>query len=404
MHRRAPHLHHRAAVGLLVVARADHEHLALHAHQPAGEGERRAPLPRAGLGREPAHALLAVVVGLRHRRVGLVRARRRGALVLVVDVRRGIELALEAARPVQRRRAPQLVDLAHLVGDLDLRLGRDLLRDQAHREDRRQVVGARGRSVGAQRRRGLAGQVRHQVHPVGRDLRLGEQDLGVVRPSLLRCVGRVPQRTLARARGGAQERRDLAQRDALVGADALRPHGGPACADRVEGDGGQARAVEVADVLGRAERAAGRAQRRAARGRRPRRRRRAGSTRPSPCRPGTGVPGGDRPRRRRARPARPAARRRTEPPKRAPRPVTAARTRQPAPSQSVQASSASRSGIGHEHGTRRRGSAMRARSRSIVSMVCAARKRVPPAGSTATRSDAGLGALAPARRGSRGGR
>ena len=143
VHRRAPHLHHRAAVGLLVVARADHEDLALHAHQPAGEGKRGAPLPGTGLGREPAHALLAVVVGLRHGRVGLVRARRRGALVLVVDVRRGIELALEAPRPVQRRRAPQLVDLAHLVGDLDLRLGRDLLRDQAHREDRREVVGAR---------------------------------------------------------------------------------------------------------------------------------------------------------------------------------------------------------------------------------------------------------------------
>ena len=53
VHRRAPHLHHRAAVGLLVVARADHEHLALHVHQPAGEGERGAPLPGA---RSPSRA------------------------------------------------------------------------------------------------------------------------------------------------------------------------------------------------------------------------------------------------------------------------------------------------------------------------------------------------------------
>jgi hypothetical protein len=38
VNRCAPGLHHRAAVGLLVVARADHEDEAVHVHQPAGEG------------------------------------------------------------------------------------------------------------------------------------------------------------------------------------------------------------------------------------------------------------------------------------------------------------------------------------------------------------------------------
>ena len=139
---RAPGLHHRPAVGLLVVADADHEHLALEVEQLAGERQRRAPLAGAGLGGELAHALALVVVGLRDGGVRLVRAGGRDALVLVVDVRGGVERALEAVRAVERRRAPQLVDLAHLLGDLDLGLGRDLLLDQPHREDRRQVVGA----------------------------------------------------------------------------------------------------------------------------------------------------------------------------------------------------------------------------------------------------------------------
>src|SRR3954467_11171234 len=62
MHRRSPGLHHRAAVRLLVVARADHEDLALEPEQRAGERERRAPLARAGLRRELAHAGLGVLV------------------------------------------------------------------------------------------------------------------------------------------------------------------------------------------------------------------------------------------------------------------------------------------------------------------------------------------------------
>ena len=46
---RAPGLDHRAAIWLLVVARADHEHLALDAEQRARERERGAPLSGTGL-------------------------------------------------------------------------------------------------------------------------------------------------------------------------------------------------------------------------------------------------------------------------------------------------------------------------------------------------------------------
>ena len=140
----APGLDHRAAIGLLVVARADHEHLALDAEQRACERERGAPLPGAGLRREPLDPGLRILVGLGDGGVGLVRPGGRYALVLVVDVRGGIERALPAAGAEERCGTPQLVGVTDGLGDLDLRLGRDLLKDQRHREDRREVVGAGG--------------------------------------------------------------------------------------------------------------------------------------------------------------------------------------------------------------------------------------------------------------------
>ena len=171
---RSPGLHHRPAVGLLVVADPDHEHLALHVEQPAGQRQRRAPLAGAGLGGQLLHALALVEVGLRDGGVRLVRAGGRDALVLVVDVRRGVEGALQAPRAVEGRRAPQLVDLAHLVGNLDLGLGGDLLLDQPHGEDRRQVLRPE-RLLGARVERGVGrrAEVGEQVHPMRGDLGLG---------------------------------------------------------------------------------------------------------------------------------------------------------------------------------------------------------------------------------------
>ena len=99
-------------------------------------------------------------VGLGHRAVRLVRPGRRHALVLVVDARRRIELRLEAPRPVERRGAPQPVGVAHRVGDLHLRIGRDLLADQLHGEDRRQVGGTRRlHRARVERRQRIAGEI-----------------------------------------------------------------------------------------------------------------------------------------------------------------------------------------------------------------------------------------------------
>ena len=214
--RGAPRLHHRAPVGLLVVGGADHEDLALQAEEATGEGQRRAPLPGAGLGRQLADAGLRVLVGLRDRGVGLVRAGGRDALVLVVDPRRRIELGLQAPRAVQRRRAPELVGLAHGLGDLDLRLGADLLEDQRHREDGAEVFGPGGRHrARMQGRQRIAGEVGQEVDPMRRDRVLAEQELrmriGHGRPTLSSAHGhaRGRPRPVGGAGGVALRRRLL---------------------------------------------------------------------------------------------------------------------------------------------------------------------------------------------------
>ena len=52
-----------------------------------------------------------------------------------------VERLLEPQGPAHRRRAPEPVDLAHGLGDLDPALGRDLLHHDRHREEDREEVG-----------------------------------------------------------------------------------------------------------------------------------------------------------------------------------------------------------------------------------------------------------------------
>ena len=111
----------------------------------AREGERAAPLPGAGLGREALDALLLVEERLGERGVRLVAAGRAHALVLVVDVGRACRAPSRGGGPGCSGDGPvQLVRLADRVRDLDLALGADLLEDQRHREQRREVVGTDG--------------------------------------------------------------------------------------------------------------------------------------------------------------------------------------------------------------------------------------------------------------------
>ena len=172
---------HRAAVWLAVVRRANHEDLTLKVKEAAGEGQRRAPLASAGFSRQLLDPGFGVGESLRDGRVWLVRAGRRHALVLEVDVGRCVERLLKAAGTVERRWAPELVDLAHLLRDVDLRLLRDLLHDQLFGEDAKEIFRPCGLLSGwVQRRQRFTGQVGSDVDPVGRDLVFCEQ--------VLRCV------------------------------------------------------------------------------------------------------------------------------------------------------------------------------------------------------------------------
>src|SRR5215207_4579834 len=110
-------LHHNAPVWFLIVADADHVDRAIEAHHPAGEREGRAPLARPRLGGQAPDTLFAVVIRLGDGRVRLVAAGRRAALVLVVDVGRGVEEPLQTPGAEERGRAPEAIDLTHFFGD-----------------------------------------------------------------------------------------------------------------------------------------------------------------------------------------------------------------------------------------------------------------------------------------------
>ena len=175
---RAPRLHQRPAVGLLVVGDAHHVDEDLDVEERAGEGERRPPLPGAGLGGEAADALGGVVVRLRHRGVRLVRARGGDALVFEEDPRRGVECLLQAVGAVERRRPPHPVDVADGVGDVDPAVRRHLLHDDRHREQGGEVGRAhRLEGGGVEERAERLGEVREDVVPAVGKLVLAEKDL-----------------------------------------------------------------------------------------------------------------------------------------------------------------------------------------------------------------------------------
>src|SRR5919201_3022851 len=186
---RAPRLDHRAPVRLLLVRDLDHVDLALEPDQPAGERERASPLPGAGLGREAGAAFLLVVVRLRHRGVRLVASGRADSLVLVEDPRARADRLLEAVRTEERRRTPEAVELEDLLGDLDLGFLADLLSDERHREERREVVRP-DRLPGARMQHGLrgGGHVREDVVPATRETSLLEQELRLTRSTDARLL------------------------------------------------------------------------------------------------------------------------------------------------------------------------------------------------------------------------
>ena len=105
---------------------------------------------------------------------------------------------LEALGAHERRRAPQAQDVEHLARDVDPLVGRHLLGDETHREQRREVVGPdglAGRRV--QRRLQRLGQHRQHVEPRGRELLLRQDESSHQLPPR---SDRMPAHRLPRAR------------------------------------------------------------------------------------------------------------------------------------------------------------------------------------------------------------
>ena len=116
-------------------------------------------------------ALLLVVPGLRHRGIRLVRARRRDAFVLEIDLGRRLQRLFQPARADERRRPPHAVDVADRLRDVDGALRRHLLQDQRHREQRLEIGGAdRLLGAGMQNRRQRLRQIGRKVVPSFRNL------------------------------------------------------------------------------------------------------------------------------------------------------------------------------------------------------------------------------------------
>ena len=216
MHLGAPELHHALAVGLLLEAHLHHVDGALEAEHLAGQRDGAAPLPGAGLAGDALRAADLVVVGLGHGGVGLVRAGRRDPLVLVVDVGRGAERLLEPVGAEERAGAPDLVDLADLVGDLHPAFRAHLLLDEPHGEEGEQVGGGDGLlRAGVEHRRHRPGQVGDDVVPVGGDLVLGQEVLGLHRcgaPSGRKGGDRNPIGRAESSDGRARSRRRCGRR------------------------------------------------------------------------------------------------------------------------------------------------------------------------------------------------
>jgi hypothetical protein len=164
-----------------VKAHLDHVDSTFQTEDAARKRQRRTPLARTGLRREPFRAGNLIVVSLRDGGVGLMAARRAHSFVLVIDMRRSLERLFEANGAQQRCGAVERIDRAHLLRDLDHSLPAHFLGDEALREKRRhQVRRDRLSRSGMQRRRQRLRKIRQQVIPVCRKFLRGKQELNVV--------------------------------------------------------------------------------------------------------------------------------------------------------------------------------------------------------------------------------
>ena len=167
-HLRAEGLHHAAAVGLLLVAELDLIDSGLQAEQPGCVCQRCTPLAGAGLGGDVCHAFFAAVVGLRKRRVELVRTHGAHALVLEIYVGGSAERLFKPVSAHEGSGTVVFVHLAHFLGNVNPAVGLvEFLATKLLGEDGIEVFGLEGFVRGGiQRRHGLVGHVGLYVVPL----------------------------------------------------------------------------------------------------------------------------------------------------------------------------------------------------------------------------------------------
>ena len=176
---RAVGAHDLAAEGLLLVADLDHVDLAVQAQVGAGHGQGGAPLAGAGLGGHALEALVLGVEGLGDGGIELMGAGGVVALELVVDLRRGLQLLLQAVGPDQGRGPVHLVEIADVVRDGDVGRGLvQLLPDELVAEDGLQILKGDGLARGGiEEGGGLVDHVGAEIVPCLGHLIFGEVDL-----------------------------------------------------------------------------------------------------------------------------------------------------------------------------------------------------------------------------------
>ena len=136
MDRRAVKLHEVPPLGFPVVDRADPVDRCLEVNQARGIRERGAPLPCAGLRRDPLVPFAFRIPCLRQGRVDLVAARRTVEFRLVVEVRGSPESLLQARGSDQGSGPSRLdVEVLDFLRDVDPSLRRVLLPQALRQEE-----------------------------------------------------------------------------------------------------------------------------------------------------------------------------------------------------------------------------------------------------------------------------
>ena len=171
---RTPRIHQQLTVRLLLAANLNHIDAQVDVKILTRKRNGATPLTATGLSCEVLDTLLGIVICLRNSRIGLMRTCGRNTLILEVNLRRRIQHTLQIVGTYHGRRTPNLIQILHLVGYLNITLCRELLthqllaKDAAHRLEGHGLLGLR-----IEARHRLIGHIGHNIIPRFGHLALG---------------------------------------------------------------------------------------------------------------------------------------------------------------------------------------------------------------------------------------